>query len=69
MKELMIIASRMYGSKSFVWLNCLGTNNGSNANNTTACNGINGDNSVLAGNQVYFDDFTYFCCVLTPVRK
>lgn len=41
----------------------LGTNNGSNANNTTACNGINGDdNSILAGNQVYFDDFTYFCC-------
>ncbi len=41
----------------------LGTNNGSNANNTVACNGINGDdNSIIAGNQVYFDDFTYFCC-------
>ncbi|MCC6816556.1 MAG: HYR domain-containing protein [Saprospiraceae bacterium] len=41
----------------------LGTNNGSNANNTIACNGINGDdNAVLAGNQVYFDDYTYFCC-------
>jgi len=41
----------------------LGTNNGSNANNTVACNGINGDdNAILAGNQVYFDDCTYFCC-------
>ncbi|MEO6189946.1 MAG: T9SS type A sorting domain-containing protein [Saprospiraceae bacterium] len=41
----------------------LGTNNGSNANNTVACNGINGDdNVVLTGNQVYFDDCTYFCC-------
>ncbi len=41
----------------------LGTNNGSNANNTVACNGINGDdNAVLQGNQVYFDDCTYFCC-------
>ncbi len=41
----------------------LGTNNGSNANNTIACNGLNGDdNSILAGNQVYFDDYTYFCC-------
>ncbi|MEP7196438.1 MAG: HYR domain-containing protein [Saprospiraceae bacterium] len=41
----------------------LGTNNGSNANNTVACNGINGDdNLILPGNQVYFDDCTYFCC-------
>ena len=41
----------------------LGTNSGSNANNTVACQGINGDdNLVLTGNQVYFDDFTYFCC-------
>jgi hypothetical protein len=41
----------------------LGTNNGSNSNNTVACSGINGDdNSILAGNQVYFDDFTTFCC-------
>ncbi|MBK9639877.1 MAG: hypothetical protein IPO72_00940 [Saprospiraceae bacterium] len=41
----------------------LGTNNGSNSNNVVACNGVNGDdNSILAGNQVYFDDCTYFCC-------
>ncbi|MBK9272403.1 MAG: T9SS type A sorting domain-containing protein [Saprospiraceae bacterium] len=41
----------------------LGTNNGSNSNNTVACNGRNGDdNLTLAGNQVYFDDFTDFCC-------
>ncbi|MEP7196843.1 MAG: HYR domain-containing protein [Saprospiraceae bacterium] len=41
----------------------LGTNNGSNANNVGSCNGINGDdNFIVAGNQVYFDDFTYFCC-------
>jgi len=41
----------------------LGTNNGSNSNNTVACSGVNGDdNSILAGNQVYFDDFTTFCC-------
>jgi len=41
----------------------LGTNNGSNSNNTVACGGRNGDdNSILAGNQVYFDDYTDFCC-------
>jgi hypothetical protein len=41
----------------------LGTNNGSNSNNVVACSGVNGDdNSILAGNQVYFDDCTYFCC-------
>ncbi|MBK9270565.1 MAG: HYR domain-containing protein [Saprospiraceae bacterium] len=41
----------------------LGTNNGSNSNNTVACNGRNGDdNLTLAGNQVYFDDYTDFCC-------
>ncbi|NOT36154.1 MAG: HYR domain-containing protein [Saprospiraceae bacterium] len=41
----------------------LGTNNGSNANNVNACQGVNGDdNIVLAGNQIYFDDFSYFCC-------
>ncbi|MBK7880426.1 MAG: HYR domain-containing protein [Saprospiraceae bacterium] len=44
----------------------LGTNNGSNANNTVACNGLNGDdNSSLTGNQVYFDDATSFCCTNT----
>ncbi len=41
----------------------LGTNSGSNSNNVVACTGLNGDdNVVLAGNQVYFDDFTQFCC-------
>ncbi len=41
----------------------LGTNNGSNSNNTVACGGRNGDdNSILTGNQVYFDDYTDFCC-------
>ena len=43
-----------------------GTNNGSNANqadNGTNCSGINGDdNSVLDGNQIYFDDHVKFCC-------
>ncbi|MBK7812147.1 MAG: M36 family metallopeptidase [Saprospiraceae bacterium] len=41
----------------------LGTNNGSNSNNTVACAGRNGDdNLILTGNQVYFDDYTDFCC-------
>ena len=41
----------------------LGTNSGSNSNNVVACAGLNGDdNTVLAGNQVYFDDVTRFCC-------
>ncbi|MBK8641095.1 MAG: M36 family metallopeptidase [Saprospiraceae bacterium] len=41
----------------------LGTNNGSNSNNVVACEGRNGDdNSILAGNQIYFDDYTDFCC-------
>ncbi|MBK7244875.1 MAG: HYR domain-containing protein [Saprospiraceae bacterium] len=41
----------------------LGTNSGSNSNNVVACTGLNGDdNVVLAGNQVYFDDYTQFCC-------
>ncbi|MBL0238527.1 MAG: hypothetical protein IPQ02_18510 [Saprospiraceae bacterium] len=41
----------------------LGTNSGSNSNNVVACAGLNGDdNTVLAGNQVYFDDITRFCC-------
>jgi len=41
----------------------LGTNNGSNSNNVVACQGRNGDdNSILAGNQIYFDDYTDFCC-------
>ncbi|MBK7810888.1 MAG: HYR domain-containing protein [Saprospiraceae bacterium] len=47
----------------------LGTNNGSNSNNTVACNGINGDdNSILTGNQVYFDDCSYFCCADVGTR-
>ena len=43
-----------------------GTNNGSNANqadNGTNCAGVNGDdNSILDGNQIYFDDHVKFCC-------
>ncbi|MBK9270503.1 MAG: T9SS type A sorting domain-containing protein [Saprospiraceae bacterium] len=47
----------------------LGTNNGSNSNNTVACNGINGDdNLTLTGNQVYFDDCSYFCCADVGTR-
>ncbi|MFN8280061.1 MAG: HYR domain-containing protein [Saprospiraceae bacterium] len=47
----------------------LGTNNGSNANNVNACNGINGDdNAILAGNQIYFDDCSYFCCADVGTR-
>jgi len=47
----------------------LGTNNGSNANNVNACAGIDGDdNAVLAGNQVYFDDCSYFCCADVGTR-
>ncbi len=47
----------------------LGTNNGSNANNVNACNGINGDdNLTLAGNQIYFDDCSYFCCADVGTR-
>ena len=41
----------------------LGTVNGSFADNTIACGGINGDDDALQpGNQVYFDDCTKFCC-------
>ncbi|MBK8295886.1 MAG: T9SS type A sorting domain-containing protein [Saprospiraceae bacterium] len=41
----------------------LGTTSGSNSNNTLICNGLNGDDdAALADNQVYFDDFTRFCC-------
>jgi hypothetical protein len=43
-----------------------GTNNGSNTNqadNGTNCAGVNGDdNSILDGNQIYFDDYVNFCC-------
>ncbi len=43
-----------------------GTNNGSNTaqpDNGTNCTGINGDdNSILDGNQIYFDDYINFCC-------
>jgi hypothetical protein len=43
-----------------------GTNNGSNVaqpDNGTNCTEINGDdNTVLDGNQIYFDDFINFCC-------
>lgn len=47
----------------------LGTNNGSNANNVNACNGANGDdNAILAGNQIYFDDCSYFCCADVGTR-
>ncbi len=42
------------------------TNNGSNVaqpDNGTNCAGINGDdNSILDGNQIYFDDYINFCC-------
>ncbi|MCC6815898.1 MAG: T9SS type A sorting domain-containing protein [Saprospiraceae bacterium] len=41
----------------------LGSNHGSIDDNTTQCNGINGDDDAnLSGNQIYFDDFAYFCC-------
>lgn len=41
----------------------LGTNNGSTKDNDVACSGLNGDDDVYEGaNQVYFDDFTKFCC-------
>lgn len=41
----------------------LGTNNGSTNDNSSTCNGVNGDDDQgYAGNQVYFDDFVKFCC-------
>ncbi|HEX5626338.1 MAG TPA: hypothetical protein VFX48_09995, partial [Saprospiraceae bacterium] len=41
----------------------LGTNNGSNKNNTDFCNGTNGDDDLtVVGSQIYFDDFVKFCC-------
>jgi len=41
----------------------LGTNNGSTRDNTVSCGGSNGDDdAALVGNQVYFDDYTRFCC-------
>jgi hypothetical protein len=41
----------------------LGTVNGSFADNTAACGGVNGDDDALiTGNQVYFDDCSKFCC-------
>ncbi|MCC7027462.1 MAG: HYR domain-containing protein, partial [Saprospiraceae bacterium] len=41
----------------------LGTNNGSTRDNTVSCGGSNGDDdATLVGNQVYFDDYTRFCC-------
>jgi len=40
-----------------------GTANGSFADNTVACGGVNGDDDALQpGNQVYFDDCAKFCC-------
>ncbi len=43
-----------------------GTNNGSNTSqpdNGSNCAGVNGDdNSILDGNQIYFDDYINFCC-------
>lgn len=51
--------------------NLRGTNNGTNSSqpdNGTNCYGVNGDdNSVLDGNQIYFDDYINFCC--TDVGK
>ncbi|MDX1683637.1 MAG: HYR domain-containing protein [Saprospiraceae bacterium] len=41
----------------------LGTVNGSFADNTIGCGGINGDDdAIISGNQVYFDDCSKFCC-------
>lgn len=41
----------------------LGTLHGSTSHNTVACQGLNGDDDPhIGGNQVYFDDFTKFCC-------
>jgi len=41
----------------------LGTVNGSFADNTVACGGVNGDDdAIIQGNQVYFDDCAKFCC-------
>lgn len=41
----------------------LGTTSGSSSSNTVGCNGINGDDDLnIVGNQVYFDDYTTFCC-------
>ncbi|MDX1684040.1 MAG: cohesin domain-containing protein [Saprospiraceae bacterium] len=41
----------------------LGTVNGSFADNTVGCGGINGDDdAIISGNQVYFDDCSKFCC-------
>jgi len=41
----------------------LGTVNGSYADNTVACNGVDGDDDALRpGGQVYFDDCAFFCC-------
>jgi subtilisin-like proprotein convertase family protein len=41
----------------------LGTVNGSFADNTEGCGGVNGDDDgLIAGNQVYYDDCSKFCC-------
>ncbi len=41
----------------------LGTNNGSKKGNKNFCRGANGDDDLTEpGNQIYFDDFTKFCC-------
>ena len=41
----------------------LGTPNGSTRDNRVACGGANGDDDIRrSGNQVYFDDYTGFCC-------
>lgn len=41
----------------------LNTKDASHLNNNVNCSGLNGDDNPLAsGNQVYFDDYVYFCC-------
>jgi hypothetical protein len=41
----------------------LGTVNGSFADNTAGCGGVNGDDDgLIQGNQVYYDDCAKFCC-------
>lgn len=41
----------------------LGTVHGAYADNTNACDGIDGDDAPnVPGNQIFFDDFVKFCC-------